>query len=54
MSSTPHYYLYYIIIVVTLVLYKMCNARVEVGRGQRYFIGTYTAADVLRNTHKRT
>lgn len=48
MSSTPHYYLYYIIIEVTLVLYKMCNTRVEVGRGHKRHT---TAADVLRNTH---
>lgn len=52
MSSTPHYYLYYIIIVVTLVLSKMYNTCVEVGRGQKRY--TYTAADVLRNTHTHT
>jgi len=32
----------------------MCNTLVDVGRGQGYYIGTYTAADVLRNTHTHT
>lgn len=48
MSSTPHYYSYYIIIVATLVLCETLVCR------YRYIIYTYTVQPMSSGTHTRT